>query len=452
MGLQPRLPFEIDQEVDESLLTAHAGIPVLMELYRKAGLADLVDTRCSVKLRKRGLGAAEMVESLMTLWVAGGERCEDLERLREDGALAHLLGHEFPAPQTAREYLEAFHEESLPLWQGAEGSSVPPESDRLKGLAEANAKLLRFVQANRAETSATLDVDATILESDKRAARRTYQGGKGYQPVTVLWAEQDLIVVDEFRDGNVPAGSGNLRVVKKALEALPPGIERVRLRGDSALYEHALLDWLASQKIGFAVSADMSRELRAVIEALPEDAWQLDAVEVDAVRQWSEVLFVSDEQCSPEAHRYLAIRILKKQGALFADGTDRRHFAIVTNLPGDGLELIGWHRGKAGTIEHVHDILTNELAAEALPSQKFGANAAWHRLNVLLYNLLSALKRLALPGEFSQARPKRLRFLLFNTIGKVIRHARETLLRLISPLSRDLADLARLKVHALAGV
>jgi hypothetical protein len=42
--------------------------------------------------------------------------------------------------------------------------------------------------------------------------------------------------------------------------------------------------------------------------------------------------------------------------------------------------------------------------------------------------------------------------LLFNTIGKVIRHARETLLRLISPLSRDLADLARLKVHALAGV
>ena len=24
-----------------------------------------------------------------------------------------------------------------------------------------------------------------------------------------LWAEQDVIVADEFRDGNVPAGSGN---------------------------------------------------------------------------------------------------------------------------------------------------------------------------------------------------------------------------------------------------
>lgn len=452
MGLQTRMPFEIDQEVEESLLTAHAGIPILMELYRKAGVADVVDALCSVKQRKRGLSAAEMVESLMTLWIAGGERCEDLARLREDRALAGLLGHEFPAPQTAREYLEAFHEEHLPLWQGAEGSSLPPESDALKGLAEANAKLLRFVQAHRAETSATLDVDATILDSDKRAAKPTYQGGKGYQPVSVLWAEQDLIVTDEFRDGNVPAGSGNLRVVQKALEALPPGVRDIRVRGDSALYEHALLDWLAAQGVGFAVSADMSRELRAAIEALPEEAWQLDTMEADALRQWSEVLFVSAGQRSPQPHRYLAIRILKNQGSLFADGTDRRHFAVVTNLPGDGLELIRWHRGKAGTIEHVHDILTNELAAEALPSQKFGANAAWHRMNALLYNLISTLKRVALPGEFSTARPKRLRFLLFNTLGKVIRHARETLLRLVSPLSRDLADGLRIKIHTLAGV
>lgn len=41
-----------------------------------------------------------------------------------------------------------------------------------------------------------------------------------------LWAEQDVIVADEFRDGNVPAGSGNLRLVEKALGALPGGMAR----------------------------------------------------------------------------------------------------------------------------------------------------------------------------------------------------------------------------------
>jgi hypothetical protein len=41
---------------------------------------------------------------------------------------------------------------------------------------------------------------------------------------------------------------------------------------------------------------------------------------------------------------------------------------------------------------------------------------------VLLYNLLSAFKR-GLPEEMRDARPKRLRFLVLNTLGKVVRHA-----------------------------
>ena len=146
------------------------------------------------------------------------------------------------------------------------------------------------------------------------------------------------------------------------------------------------------------------------------------------------------------------LRVSRKQGRLFADGSERKHFAIVTNLPdpenGSGLDIIRWQRGKAGTVEHAHDVLTNELAAEALPSQKFGANAAWFRLNTLLYNLLSAFKRIALPPELHKARPKRLRFVLLNTVGKVVRHARETVLRLLGEGRRRLADRARLALAA----
>ncbi|MGE0471255.1 MAG: hypothetical protein AB7L09_07315 [Nitrospira sp.] len=100
-----------------------------------------------------------------------------------------------------------------------------------------------------------------------------------------------------------------------------------------------------------------------------------------------------------------------------------KHFAFVTKRQGDDLTLILWHREKAGTIEHAQHVLTNELAAGALPSGKFGANAAWFHLNVMTYNLLSALKRLALPGELSNARPKRLWFLVFNTVGNVVQQA-----------------------------
>ena len=81
-----------------------------------------------------------------------------------------------------------------------------------------------------------------------------------------------------------------------------------------------------------------------------------------------------------------------------------------------------------------------------MPSQTFGANADTLRLNALLYNLLSLLKRIGLPPELHNARPKRLRFLIFNTIGRVIRHGGETLLRLGSALQRQLFDAIRLAI------
>ena len=451
MTVQTRLPFELDVRAEAAALTAHGGVPLLIEAFRISGAAAVLDEQVSIKRRKRGLTPSQLVEGLFSLWAAGGERCDDLAQLREDAALALLLGHGLPAPQTARDFLDAFDEAAPPLWQG-DRSHVRGEGERLQGLAKASRRLIGFLQERRPQAVATIDVDATILESQKRSALAAYDGRTGYQPVVALWAEQDVVLADQFRDGNVPAGTGNRRVVEQALTALPAGIEAVRVRGDSALYEQTLLRWLDGKGIGYAISADMSRELVVAIRALPDHAWQIEREDGDAIRHWAEVPYVPSDGVAakdrPAPPRYLAIRISKKQGRLFADGGEVKHFAIVTNRPdpegGSGLDLIRWHRGKAGTVEHAHHVLTNELAAEALPSQKFGANAAWFRLNAMLYNLLSAFKRVALPEELHAARPKRLRFVLLNGIGKVVRHARETLLRLVGEGRRRLADAARL--------
>jgi hypothetical protein len=100
---------------------------------------------------------------------------------------------------------------------------VQGEGERLQGLAKASRRLIGFLQERRPQAMATIDVDATILASQKRRALATYDGRTGYQPVVALWAEQDVILADEFRAGNVPAGTGNRRVVEQALAALPAG-------------------------------------------------------------------------------------------------------------------------------------------------------------------------------------------------------------------------------------
>ena len=215
-----------------------------------------------------------------------------------------------------------------------------------------------------------------------------------------------------------------------------------------------MLRWCETQKIEYAISADLSEQLKAEIIRLPDTVWRVEREEPEAIRSWAEVPYVPDDgdhrKDRPCVRRYLAIRVQKRQGHLFADGSRVHYFAIVTNRAGDGLALLRWHREKAGTVEHAHHVLKNELAAAALPSGKFGANTAWFRLNTFTYNLLSALKRLTLPGDLRTARPKRLRFLLFNTVGKVVAHVRRTLLRLSGALQHTLLVRVRSKIAQLA--
>ena len=71
-----------------------------------------------------------------------------------------------------------------------------------------------------------------------------------------------------------------------------------------------------------------------------------------------------------------------------------------------------------------------------MPSKYFGANAAWLRMAAITHNVMTALKRLALPAELLAARPKRLRFLIFNTPGRLVHHARGIVLRLATTAER----------------
>ncbi len=91
----------------------------MLEYFRTSGAASIVDREVSFKRRKRGLSSSQMVESFLALWACGGEPCEDLEHLRGDDGLALLLGHDLPAPQTARDFLSASRSPICRFWAGA---------------------------------------------------------------------------------------------------------------------------------------------------------------------------------------------------------------------------------------------------------------------------------------------------------------------------------------------
>lgn len=428
------LPFVFEAAPQPMSLTAHAGLPLVAETMLALGLDNVVRATLRLRVRQRGFAEYAKLQALVLLVAAGGECVEDIRVLAGDAGLARLLGEEAPSPDALHDFLAAFHDEARLAQRPAEGAWIPEETPALLALHAVNRALVHRAVAGRAPRRATLDLDATLIESHKREALPHYQGGRGYQPVVVLWAEEDLVVADQYRDGNVPAGTRTLEVARRAFETLPPGVTERFFRGDSACYDTALLQYLVLAQVGFTISADMTRELRAVCEA-PAVCWSLFEERLTETVEWGEAVFVAGEwPKDAPALRYLALRIRSRQGQLFPDGTTTKYLAVVSNrweVPAP--ELVRWHWAKAGTVEQTHDVTKNDLGAGVPPSGRFGANAAWYRINLLAYNVLTVLKRHALPLRLAEARPKRLRYEVFTVAAELHAHARQLRARLGAP-------------------
>jgi hypothetical protein len=432
------LPYAVEVVGGADKVTARAGLPLVLETMQALRLEEVLKHELRVRQRASGYTEAEKVEAVVLLLASGGECLDDIAMLKADGGLKRLLGRELPSADTLRNFLYRFHDEGLveAAKQGAAAAGreayIVEESAALRGLARVNRVLVHRVSAQGKSRRATLDHDATLQESHKREALAHYQGGRGYQPVVVVWMEQDLIVADEYRDGNVPAGMENLPVIQRAFAALPSTVEEFYFRADSAAYDEAVLKWLAAAqrtsgpggRIGFTISADMTTQLRAVCEAVPEGDWVLLEERAHETVMWSDVEFTpGDWSKAAEPLRYVALRMRKKQGWMFEGGYETKYLAVVSNRwEMSGADLIRWHWEKAGTIELVHDVTKNELGAAVPPCGRFGANAAWYRLSLLTYNVLSAMKSLALPAQLSTARPKRLRFAVLTIAGRIVSH------------------------------
>lgn len=422
---------------DREDTSARVGLPLIAETACAYRLDEEARERLGSPTRASDFGPDEKLQALYTLIAAGGDRVEDIRILSEDKGLQRLMGKPFPSPDALLDFLNEFHDEKC--WENRppeKKAFVAPESDKLLALGELNRSLV-LRAADPQATVATIDHDGTIIESHKREALVAYEGTRGYQPLVAVWAEQQLVVADEFRDGNVAGGEDPLSSTKRAFGNLPARVNERYFRGDSASYNTELLKYLVNEKIGFAISADMSQSLRARCTALSANAWitmeKRDHEEVDL----AEVEFEPGNWPKPAAPlRYVALRFTPRQTEIFGERGPRYHAVVSNRRELSASKLIEWHRGKAGTIEHVHRVIKDELGGGVLPSQRFGANAAWFRINTITFNLITALKRYALPERYRLARPKRLRFEVFTLPGKLSFHENQLAVKISASAER----------------
>lgn len=271
-----------------------------------------------------------------------------------------------------------------------------------------------------------------------------------------------MVLHSEFRDGNVPAGFGQLRVLKEALVCLPAEVKKVFLRSDTAGYQKDLLAYCAEGNdprfdvIEFAISADVTKSFRKAVAELQEKDWQryyheeADGSRTETTQEWAEVCFVlswAGKSKKQADYRFLAIRkkmTPSKSGediasldlpfqTLQTGGNDYKLFGLVTNRTLPGNELIQWHRARCGKSKQVHSTQKTGLAGGQFPSAYFGSNAAWWQIMILAYNLNRLMQLTALPASLKESQMKALRFHFIQLPGRVIHHARQYWLHVAAP-------------------
>jgi hypothetical protein len=479
------LGFQYQADRSSGGLTALAGLPLYLDLIEATGLGAAIRQHVHVA-GSQGWLDIQMVLALIFLNLAGGDCVEDLERLEQDSGFAAILRaierevlsdaerrllkkrwrrsreRTVPSPSAASAWLERFHDPTTP--KAIAGTAViPAVTEQLRGLWQVNQALLGCIQAHQPATVATLDMDATLIETHKRDALHCYKGFKAYQPLNCFWAEHGTILYSEFRDGNVPAGHQQLRVLQASLAHLPASVTKGSLRSDTAGYQEELLLYCGEGRdprfgvIGFAIGADVTETFRAAVRATAETEWKplirmVDGKPQETDQEWTDVCYVPNwaTEHAKEGgysrkladYRFLAIREPLRQLPLgdqaqlpfptqeFGAKGTYKLFGVVTNRKDAGDQVIWWLRERCGKSEEVHSVMKSDLAGGQLPSGLFGANAAWWVLMILAHNLNTAMKRLVLGKGWLTKRMKALRLRLIGLPGRVVNHARKLIIRL----------------------
>ena len=480
---QGLFPIKYESEPTQTGMTALAGLPVYLELLHAMRFPEAIDKHLSVRSNGQGWTDRDILLSLMMLNLAGGDCVDDMRLLEADQGFCKALEQtryyalsrkerrtleqrwrkkrqaSFPSASSLFRYLNAFHQDDWDTKQVYGKAWIPDDPGRLLGFPKLNATILAFAQQNKPQSEATLDMDATLIETNKSQALCCYKHFKAYQPMNVWWAEHEMMVHTEFRAGNVPAGFNQLRILEESLALLPEGIKSVRLRSDTAGYQGDLLRYCAQGlnerfgRIEFVVGCPVDNTLKQAVARVPESAWKpleriVDGRKQVTGKEWAEVWHVTDivgTQKESELFRYIVTREPLKEQAMLPGMEKEQEYpfptqsmasgkykvrAFVTNMAREGGELIRWAYKRCGKSEHAHSTLKEDLAGGKLPSGRFGANAAWWWVSVLAFNLNAVMKRYVLEKGWEHKKMKAIRFHLIAIPGRVIHHARQLLIRL----------------------
>jgi hypothetical protein len=407
-------------------VAAHAGTRLLAEMADATGLTTALSEAMAPTVERRRRHDPGRVLLDLALTVAdGGTALSDLAVLRDQPA---LFGAVASTPTASRVVDDV-------------------DAERLAAIrtARASARAAAWRAGLNPVTShgpLILDFDATLLDaaSDKALARPTYKKGFGFFPLLCFLDATNEALAGILRPGNAGANTAadHIKVLDLALAQLPvvpngPNGVAMLVRSDSAGASHEFIDALRERGIEFSVGFAITEDVRKAIQKLPKKAWSIAIRSDCSEREGAEVAELTglDLKAWPTGTRAIVRREEPHPGAQFnlfdPDGWRYQVFICDSTDP-DISYLEARQRGHARVEDRIR--CAKDTGLRRLPFPEFENNACWVELVLMAQDLLAFTQGLVLEDDLAQAEPKRLRYTVLHTAGRLTTSGRVTTLRL----------------------
>lgn len=431
----------LDTAFDDDRLVPDAGLILPATLAHHLGLRQLVDEHLDLGPKPGRANAGDKVLTLVMSALAGGDHIDHANALRA-GDTGRILGFRVKAASTLGTFLRSFR------W------------GHVRQLDRVSRELLRRAWAAGAgpgDGPLTIDLDSTICETyglAKEGARHHgYSGARGYHPLLAIAAGTGDVLMARLREGRANSGRSAGHFLRETVSRVrhAGAAGQLTLRADSGFYSHAVVAMCRTLEVRYSVTVRQHRSLRALIEAIPEEAWTPIPYWLEGGADVAETTYTPfADQKGAVPVRLIVRRVRPTPGSQLALFTTYDYHAFITDREGDTLTLEADHRRHAEVENAIRD-LKEGVGLNHLPSGRFAANGAWLAVAVMAHDLARWTARVGLGEGIVTTRTLRRR--LFGLPGRLTRSARKLTLHLPArwPWAEHfLAGLARLRAIPIA--
>jgi Transposase DDE domain group 1 len=416
-------------------VVAHVGLHALGRFADALGLGAALSARIvpsgeRFPLHDRG---KVLVHAMLTL-AGGGDACSDVEVLRAQPALFGPV----PSDSTLyRTYRQIDAVTLAGLWDA---------------MAEVRADVWSAIDDGE---PVVLDIDGSLVEihsEHKHGTAPTYKAGFGFHPMFCFADLTGETLAALLRPGNATANNAadHLTVLDDAIGQLPVGIAAghrlgddpatvsrpVMARADSAGATGGFVWGCRARNIGFAVVARKNTQIHTAISRIEidDDRWTPAITQTGDERSDAAVCEVTDLidlSAWPQGTRLIVRREPLHPGAqtsLFPS-LEFRYWGHYTDQHADPVTLDAHMRAHAHVEDHIRRLKDSGL--DRFPFVDLDANRA--RLAVVAFaaDLVRWFQLVCLDGPLAIAEPKTLRWQLWHAPGRVVRRARQQIVRIL---------------------